>query len=1242
MKKTALIYLLSFFFVLPLCAQIKVKTVDLNNEKLHVYPYPIETDGRKLVNIMIMGKDFKNIIRTETLENEMRDEPDYSASNFLKSKSNQSKILLQYKDALISKNTYSLIQKELTVLYSASIRLDKDITPPLDVLPDGKYVQYYSHFYYFDEQGVIQKDEAKVAGIFTIVNNLLDGEATWYHVDGAIIKQGHYSKGLKTGTWTYTKEEYRIPSQADEKQVLSIISGPKSLTSVQYQFKDGVENGLYESSVDGEIVEKGFYIDGEKSGEWFEYKKVKFPGEGEKKYYLAKHYTIQDYSNRVIDHRLNYRYIDNKNYVVSMSYYEGELSFPKQENFPYSASKLFALDKERFIGLELPEENDNDYLFDRNYISKAKLMDSIGYYSKYKDVYEEFYPNGQVRFRCQFDDGKWVKEDTIFYHTGKTFAVLEYNKDINATQQSFYDLNGTLFRVFVYDSIGEVSSTPIDLLSGRFKVKIDGLEVNGYEGDQYLIYENYDSIFKGIAVSHHFLKAWYNMSDTLVNQTVYYDAEKNQITDKLYSYTGKLISEKNYLLSDDFENYTYSEVKQFENLTMKSSGNAFYDARRRYQIEQEDSIKMARLYSLHRNYDLTTRDELLVNNVPYSGKFSFKKGAKFDAVISSKAIQIQIPNKYYNRLLSQEIEQGFFVNPSATIAKHKRMFNILEDNGQLNHALLSYFPFLNFVDRFDSYYDDYDYYEGYSDVSSLKKLPKNSYDQVYRIEGNFLDGKPSGVWKVYDSKGKLNVELRFENGELNGDVKSYNIAFKKKKLKESDEYYEYMDEDGSNGDIKAPSKDTHYLANTFSYKNGRFEGPYISYDWKGNIIEKENYKDGRLDGPRMNRNELATIKQNYLDGNLDGDVMAYLTLPKRDTLLAFQLKFKDGALQGESKAFHTNGKLAKRGFYLHNEPIDDYQAFDTLGALYHYVKFQYGFPVEEKIWEQNMLSVKYEFDWKDSIYFDSSDLTDVSSLNSILYSYDLYSGYDEPYLGRSSLVEKEEVKYHLTKYFPNDSISRMGKMDGEKKIGLWKFFDYEGQLLYTVNYYDTIIHLNDSIRFKSKGIYYKYDQKGELEHKSYLIERIQKYDCSHTDHYEVKQYYTIWEKNPQVGRMNGYTKNYYDTGTLQSEGEMKNGLPTGIWKVYDPNGKLFEVGEYVQGKRNGRWMKGDLSKSKYLGDICLNPNLPDIDKKIESMEKQLDINIRNFKLGEVKNSENYNLDLNQRGSEVYEETESPE
>jgi antitoxin component YwqK of YwqJK toxin-antitoxin module len=321
--------------------------------------------------------------------------------------------------------------------------------------------------------------------------------------------------------------------------------------------------------------------------------------------------------------------------------------------------------------------------------------------------------------------------------------------------------------------------------------------------------------------------------------------------------------------------------------------------------------------------------------------------------------------------------------------------------------------------------------------------------------------------------------------------------------------------------------------------------------------------------------------------------------------------------------------LAKRGFFLSGQPSDDYEAYDTLGFRYQYVKFQYGQPVEEKIWEENQLSVRYLFRWEDSIEFNTPDIAASSSFDGLAYDLGIIQNpYGEPYYGRPSLVDKTGIDYRITKYYPNDTVAREGQISKGKKTGHWKYYSYEGKLLYEVDYADTIIALNDSIRFKSKGILTYPDARGNASSRSWIIEKVEKYDCSHSDHNEERMLYTFWEADTSVHRMNGYVKNYYDNGSLMNEGRVVNGLPQGIWKLYDSDGNLNQVGVYVDGKRDGRWLKGDLGNVKNMSEICLNPNIENLEEIIAYQEKLLDISVIYYGLGKILRKEYYGINMN--------------
>lgn len=51
-------------------------------------------------------------------------------------------------------------------------------------------------------------------------------------------------------------------------------------------------------------------------------------------------------------------------------------------------------------------------------------------------------------------------------------------------------------------------------------------------------------------------------------------------------------------------------------------------------------------------------------------------------------------------------------------------------------------------------------------------------------------------------------------------------------------------------------------------------------------------------------------------------------------------------------------------------------------------------------------------------------------------------------------------------------------------------------------------------------------------------------------------------------------------------------------------------------------------EKKYLGEICLNPNLPNLEKEKKYRENLLDVTIINYKLGKTVSKQFFDLNLN--------------
>lgn len=1211
----------------------KLESVEIGGTRYYVYPYPMEAYPSMIFMKALNEEDFKYLSQ--------QDIPEFEQQLMIYNMEMASAKKLSKKQA-------RPIRQHAERFYSMNYNTESDMVPALDKLPDGKYIQYFDRYMKFDANDRPVIESRKIAGYFTLKNNLPEGDALWLSMTGDSAKYGKFVNGQKEGLWTCAS--LNLDGSYSPAFIASYLAKKPVYNIEKSTFSNGIQNGPCESWSDGLLLQKGHYIDGKPAGEWHVYSVAAFKSNGVWKdtTYLSTHYTLAGSDivshkpyirSNFLDGNMPSKYFTFPNYFGPISFDNfWKLNLQEDPDFELPEEELTSYDGEMYDQYAEELAYMGDYGIDGDmmwigdkYMKKSRLIDSLGLINEYSGVYEEFWENGQLKICLNYDNGDLVEEDTIFWDNGKPADVVIYDPVKKQYENRKMDYTGTLYEVNVYDSLGGFLVQTLDPYYSEKHVRIEGVDASLQEDYIFIddgksnfissewntyAYDNTDTLENPALQGQVLLKkTWYPDSSAL-QSTVYNTAERS-VTEEMRSIDGTLISSSVSEYDETFEKVRGTSVQKLKDLELYTTFNGNYQPM--FNLGMEDSVKAMRTQSSFL-YEMTSESILKYKDAPYTGKISVNLMAKAPAYsISKNNISIGITeNVKFLKALSKDYKKWRATGK----ARYQDVFSSATIiNKQYSDHLTDVFPDLSFM--ITGNMNTYD--------QNILKVPYK------KIEGSFLNGKPNGTWRTYDAKGKVMIEITYLNGEMNGTIKLYSYAKPAKKAsKVTDDNY-YMEYNPFETFDTLPPKPLYYLNTSISTKNGILSGDYLTYNWQGKVKTRSNYVNGYPEGPAEEHNAIASTYTNYENGVLDGIVRTYLHLPQSDTILLYELNFQDGVLQGESRSYHTNGKLSKRGFFASGQPIDDYEAYDSLGTRFHYVKFQYSFPVEEKIWEANQLSVRYQFDWRDSIYFRPDDITQAASVDNLLYEYGLMgSEYSQPYYGRPSLVEKAGINYHMTKYFPNDSVSRDGALSAGKKTGCWQFFSYEGEKLYEVEYFDTILKLNDTVQFKSKGILYDYNAKGDLLSKSYIIEKFEKYDCSHTDHYEIRQFYTFWQAHDSLHRINGYVKNYYDNGVLQSEGNMKDGLPTGVWKYYDPFGNLNHAGEYKLGKRDGRWLSGDLSKSKYLGDICMNPNLPNLEEKMKYQEKLLDIYIRHFKMGKLLNSEYYDLNLNN-----YEE-ENPE
>lgn len=1145
-------------------------------------------------------------------------------------------------------------------LYNTEIGLEKDITPSLQPLKDGEYVLFYRDAPYIDEQQVLRYRNDLVAAKFTLKANQLDGPATWYAPNGDVIKYGNFSAGLKQGVW----HMYLLRNQDyfDKKDKIESFKKGQFVdsTHIMKTYRDGLADGAYESYDGKYLREKGYFKNGTAVGEWFEYEFQRtesgifvFPLQS----VLIKHYTLlekpetvkgiiirNDYQPKKSDREYDYydKHDFSEFYEIHTEKEEEGLELPEEKHRSYPGEE----NEHRYLSIESSDvislsdfNNDDKIYLDGKFISRNKLLDSVGYDVTYDGIYEEFYENGALKMRFEFKDHRIQEPDTIFWNSGKPMNVLTFLTDSSQYLESKFDDEGTLVTQNLYDLHGDFLRSALDL-NKRKKYMIDGL--NYYKRgdyDQCYRYYNYDTLdsanLKGKLL---LVQNLWNFDSTVSNNVVF-DADTRTLEAKTYSADRTLVNSYTAVFSEDFESLSTTDHFVYKKWSCDGIQNGSY-YHSPFELPTTDSILTHRVKGYSRNYEMTSDYVLKYNNQAYTGSFELTQNhSKFALSGDENSLIIQYSNSRKNE---QKIEKTFerYVKKKKATKKTDVLTESVVTEGSMAYYItnqlfdeISYF--FTPVERRHFRERSRDK-KGHYHTKKVSEKKSHAFDK--KVVGQFKNGKPDGLWTTYDQHGNILMRVNYKNGEFDGVLQRYDFAYPDPS--HTPEMYENLSVREKLLRDTFPQKPTYYLSYLSNFNNGLLTGKAFKFNWLGDTISENNYVDGRKQGFSFERTKIAYSEKHYDHGMLDGINRTYLTLPHHDSILLFDLNFQNGRLQGESKSYHTNRRLAKHGFFLSGEPIDDFEAFDTLGFKYQYVKFQFNQPVEEKIWEENQLSVRYTFDWRDSIKFLAEEITNTTSLERLIYKLGFTDeGALKPYYGRPSLVNKSGINYHMTKYYPNDTMARDGDISSGKKIGCWNFWNLEGRKLYEVEYFDSIIRINDSVRFKSKGILTYLDKNGQDLSKSYIVEKIEKYDCSHTDHHETRMLYCFWEKDTNQHRINGYVKNYYDNGVVMNEGYVKNGLATGVWKFYDPYGSLNMVGTYVLGKRDGRWLQGDLSQVKYMGDICLNPNLPNLEEIMSYQEKLLDISVIYYRMSAMKKKEYYGINMNAEDApgEIYEE-----
>ena len=254
----------------------KIETEKYNGKDFYVYPFKVSVQNKQAYfNSIISSKKHLNeiieMLKKDIWKDLTPEQYSQTVRIFKKQIKSYRKLSKKEKGSqqhqlakAIRENPYPLLDQEY--------ERDVDIEPCLDPIPDGMYIQYFHDFALIDHQNKLNLTTKRVAGIFEIKNNVLNGNAIWFNFKGDTLKKGIFKNGLKEGAWYFEKRE--IENRLTKEMIEEYIQkGTPTIDTIieRMEYHKGVRNGFYtqNGNVDFPFYE-GAYINNEYAGTWNE------------------------------------------------------------------------------------------------------------------------------------------------------------------------------------------------------------------------------------------------------------------------------------------------------------------------------------------------------------------------------------------------------------------------------------------------------------------------------------------------------------------------------------------------------------------------------------------------------------------------------------------------------------------------------------------------------------------------------------------------------------------------------------------------------------------------------------------------------------------------------------------------------------------------------------------------------------------------------------------------------------
>jgi antitoxin component YwqK of YwqJK toxin-antitoxin module len=557
---------------------------------------------------------------------------------------------------------------------------------------------------------------------------------------------------------------------------------------------------------------------------------------------------------------------------------------------------------------------------------------------------------------------------------------------------------------------------------------------------------------------------------------------------------------------------------------------------------------------------------ILIDTIMDKGRSTYHYDEYFNTVF-----KYHLKEEYDNdeQVLSYYISRFFKLEPikHSTVLLGGRVFSGMvelnvhyDDSRQIKMEVyedMAFFPFT--MDRSISL-------DIHAEEDNLKAKGRTTFivpekrKQLYIQNGLF-----SYDYKSYNLFGNMSYTGKFENNRLTDELKGYlynlNKPAKKRtvrvlvfKVKRSNERQKW--------EIKE-SRIAYERPITMRYAKGLKDGQLFVYDGKG-LNKVLNFHHNKFDGTQYSvSSEAIYLVLPYLNDTVHGRAYRLNARGYPSISIDFE-KNKPHGYFIEYFKDDTTGKFRKKMHFEHGYLDGEYIEYDDSGKL-----------------QLTVMASK-----KDSMFF---------SLEKRKLNTERYTSSDKPFGDTrtlfSTLSSVDVSDGFYTYYYKSGTVFKQGVKSEGRPVGKWKFYREGKDRIYKeIVFKDTLLNAHSADSMRIYGMVTAYYDDGKLMFKGYALDQRTQYSCESGSDLPIEEnhYLEFYDTlgKPMLNNGSGFISELQASGYKLKEGRMENNRKEGVWVHYSKFGLPESIGVYKGGKREGRWLAGDLGGLNINEDVC--------------------------------------------------------